>query len=51
MKEHRLTRLITAAAASISLFALGTSAKPAPHTTKLSVLKAYHILITRTKVL
>ena len=37
MKEHRLTRLITAAAASISLFALGTSAKPAPHTTVQAV--------------
>ncbi|NRN94149.1 DNA/RNA non-specific endonuclease [Lactobacillus helveticus] len=37
MKEHRLTRLITATAASISLFALGTSAKPAPHTTVQAV--------------
>ena len=37
MKEHRLTRLITATVASISLFALGTSAKPAPHTTVQAV--------------
>lgn len=37
MKEHRLTRLITAAVASISLFALGTSAKPAPHSTVQAV--------------